>query len=209
MSISSLTELPRNAFLLVEKVEGDTEVSALQKTIDLWNSFANLTIPHLNSNPILSERILDCLQICSVVKSHLDTDYQNTSEQKYSEEIYTCKDAHEETQSIMILHIYSSHIYIAQIVTNPQNLISGQHRIAQDSVPIRGAGKSLIEKAIQRAIELEKNTICLDALPSAVGFYEKMGFEENPFSEYLPEMILTSDKIWHLYPYLIIPRIAA
>lgn len=133
------------------------------------------------------------------------TDREEIPEQ--NQEFYFCEDIQKNHQAMMAIAIDTG-IHILAITSNPWNTFY----LGKQDFPVKGAGSLLIMQAIKRAIQLRKGQIHLKARLSAVAFYEKLGFVPNfkvPNPTTTLPMILTSDKIWHLYPHLIFSTLAA
>ena len=80
-------------------------------------------------------------------------------------------------------------------------------------LPTRGTAKVLVETAIRRAVSIGARNLLVKSLPSAYGFYQKMGFDFlNPnqgFDTGSIPMILTMEKISAIYPSFIVSPEAA
>ncbi len=176
--------------------------------MDSWSKTAYERGDQLRDSEIC-KRLQDCGLMSEQVRSMLIR-LPNVVEDDH--EISICIDREENWQAIISFEIEDDKIYIAKLVSNPTNIeprVIGSKHLREN--PVKGAGSALVFLVMSRAIELNKKNIYLRSLPTAVGFYEKLGFSrdtDQPFRTSV-SMQLTSEKIQALYPHLIIPKLAA
>ena len=92
---------------------------------------------------------------------------------------------------------------IAHIVTHPGNIRSAVN--AEDYTRVEGAGTALIAHVAKESLEKKISKIYLESVPSANGFYTKLGFEEEvgmpSFEPGCIPMHLTQAKMQRLVDY--------
>ncbi len=95
--------------------------------------------------------------------------------EKEEREVLICKDQENRIQGIAILRILEDQVYLSFLATHPHNIRSS---LNPGESQVAGAGTALLQKVVERAKELGKNSIYLYNLPSAKQFYLKAGFQD-------------------------------
>lgn len=185
-----------------------TEKEDLEKVGDIasnWLSLSDYILCNTDRSSATYEPLVGCKMIISLM---IEGSLEKTSNEL--KELYICEDLQGTPQGLLEISIYRDLIEITKIVTNPTNLTSEEFREKEESFPspVRGSGTALMMQVIQRGIELKKSQISIVPVLSGVNFYRKFGFE-TVIEKNTLNMVLTSDKIWHMYPHLILPQIAA
>lgn len=191
-------------FLTVRQCIEPIEWEEIGRVVSCWSVFAKeMKSREPGKKTVSYKKLSDCKKICESIHSLLKRKDLST----LPIEMHICE-AKNAIRGVLLLEIYDS-VDVIAIVTDPANLISPSLRQSKDSAPISGVGRELMQTAIKKAIQLEKKSVCLDAVPSAIGFYKKLGFEldgEEDQEPLAPSMILTMEKIYGLYAHLILPQ---
>lgn len=155
----------------------------------------------------LLERLRDCAAMSFVLYRDL---LKMSTYWSGSTEIYGCVDSKGIWQGFMSVTIERDQVSINQLVSNPRNVFPQTAECGDlETLPVKGAGTVLVLSAISRAIESNKETVSLMSLPSARSFYAKLGFLLVSDQSSDVSMKITAEKIWDLYPHLIISGLVA
>lgn len=175
--------------------------------LHLWDLDAQNRRDSITSDDALRERLSTCSALCFNIQMLLKDLFK-----KEDYALYICQN--DTPQAFMLIRRKEDCIHVVNLVSNPRNIAPTHSQESCDPI-VKGAGKSLMHKAISLSIELENKDIRLASYPSSVSFYEKLGFEKI-YTDPIPDnetdcvaMILSAEKIEVLYPQLFPPNMAA
>lgn len=146
--------------------------TVLEKTVELWSKKIikkvqlAISLPHLSKE--LRQIVFDSKNAISYLKNAIPLDLDE------NEKLYVAYDSAKSIQGVALIQLKSDTMQLTYLCTNPDTL-----QIAERSTTIRGTGTALIRHITNEALQHKIEQISLKALPSAVGFYKKFGFEET------------------------------
>lgn len=180
MNIEKYTISPSGAIehsdrphLTTATVKDSGNISKLKKVVTKWTSIAEQRMwaakSTLDRNKVTLAQ--DSELLTQIIKQDLHKESAKTK-------VYISYDDHKKIQGVAIARIHKSGCNeLKDLATHPQNL-----KLFKDDTPIRGVGTSLVV-AIAKDVRKRKKgckKLHLEAVHSAVPFYEKLGFTVDP-----------------------------
>lgn len=179
-SLLESTGVNSNPQLLTEEIifsPDEFSSSLASEAADNWVINADNKEQLATSNEEITQ-FFDCSNNSAIISKYL-------KEKNPYWRYFLCKDNQGNFQGMMTVRVQDDHVLISYLVTNPNNIRSSLNDHEPNTM--RGVGTQLLKKAEGIALLEGKKNVCLDALPSSVGFYEKLGYQklnEDSFQMY-------------------------
>lgn len=197
-----------NASFLYLKRLSKTDSHDAKSLMRDWSASADQILEAMQKNDRITRyngKMVARIECCRTMSEQVRATILRFDWSNKNREIYLCHDKENNWLSIMVIEINKNSISIDQLVSNPRNLVPRQQgaKCGRDA-PVKGAGSTLVIRAISRAIELNKGTVYLRSLPDAVLFYESLGFSSDPVQPpgTCQPMRITAEKIRDMYLHL-------
>ncbi|MBS0656390.1 MAG: GNAT family N-acetyltransferase [Verrucomicrobia bacterium] len=181
-----------HAIIKTSIVKNPKKIKFLQKETKAWSNHAEV---RYEIGEFLKKYITKdqrrALESSEIVVSDIRNSLATKSVRH--KKVYVARDGDNVVQAIAIVAFKAKKNEIKLIATNPENMpVFGYEKAT------RGGGTALITHIVRDSMQKRhKRGLYLNSIPSAVGFYEKLGFvgRSRTRSDWLKPMVLRTEKM--------------
>lgn len=168
----------------------ELEIQEVRAVVREWKKSCYNLLSAAQKETVGKQIVKDTSLICRIIARYLKDYIFNPDDML----LLSTEAESSKVHGVAILYKTQNFVIIQDLVTNPENIRAPINR--RTSQKVRGAGTSVIAEAARMCISEGKQGLYLKALPKAVEFYRRCGFEPiDATEETTPSLFLSTQKL--------------